>query len=277
MLSRLVQIYPAGAQATNDLGELPLFKAVLMGSVELVAQLIYAWPEGGKEILNFITDSEDVTSWDWEVLELCMRGSVNMLEKPEGLCHRFPNLMRFKIHPKKSKRYLTSFNDSPLPLKRRCLDSTCFQNENITISNFKPFLALHVAAENRYCSSIMNRVFQRYANQCYIKNSNGMLPLHLVANGRGQDMDFMKKILLENKKAVFVRDKCGRLPLHIAIQSRADFHLIKLLLEANEPAGYENCLSHDEFCNKTPFCMAAFCKCDLDILYMLLRGNPNIM
>ena len=65
-----------------------------------------------------------------------------------------------------------------------------------------------------------------------------------------QDMDFMKKILLENKKAVFVRDKWGRLPLHVALKSRADFHLIKLLLEANEPAGYENCLSHDEFCHK---------------------------
>ena len=96
----------------------------------------------------------------------------------------------------------------PLPLKRRCLDPTYFpQNENVTNSNFKPFLALHVAAENRYCYSIMNRVFERHANQYYIKSSNGILPLHLLANGRCQDKDFMKKILLENKKAAFIRDK----------------------------------------------------------------------
>jgi len=76
MAKFLVERYPPVMSKSNIRGEIPLFAAIRSGNVSLCAFLIRSWPGSGKEVLQAISDPDDVSSWEPAILNLCLRGAV---------------------------------------------------------------------------------------------------------------------------------------------------------------------------------------------------------
>mmetsp|Transcript_23188 Transcript_23188/g.54739 ORF Transcript_23188/g.54739 Transcript_23188/m.54739 type:complete len:625 (-) Transcript_23188:159-2033(-) len=76
MAKFLVEKCPSVMTKSNIRGEIPLFAAIRSGNVQLCAFLIRAWPGSGKQVLQTISDRDDVTSWKPAILDLCLRGAV---------------------------------------------------------------------------------------------------------------------------------------------------------------------------------------------------------
>jgi ankyrin repeat protein len=88
MMQFLVQKHPQGLKQANIRGETPLFPAVRSGNTELVKFMIHACPDGGKHVLQRVREDDTVDEWNPEILELCLRGAVNILgedDKEESL------------------------------------------------------------------------------------------------------------------------------------------------------------------------------------------------
>lgn len=79
MARYLIERFPVALQTANLRGEIPLFPAVRSAHVSLVALMIQAWPMGGKHILRNVRPDDNVTSWNWDIVELLLRGGVNNL------------------------------------------------------------------------------------------------------------------------------------------------------------------------------------------------------
>jgi hypothetical protein len=83
-----------GLSIANIRGEIPLFSAVRSGNVDLVILYLQGWPIGGVHILKAVSADDSIDDWDWNIVELCLRGAVGnfsdcpLLEgkEPPALC-----------------------------------------------------------------------------------------------------------------------------------------------------------------------------------------------
>jgi len=73
----LVEQFPSALVTANLRGEIPLFPAVRSRNIDLVVFLVQAWPNGGKFILQNVSQDDSVNAWDWDVVELLLRGAVD--------------------------------------------------------------------------------------------------------------------------------------------------------------------------------------------------------
>lgn len=73
----LIERYPTGLCTSNLRGEIPLFSAVRSENLDLVILYLQGWPYGGKYIVSSANSFDNVNEWDWNIIELCLRGSVN--------------------------------------------------------------------------------------------------------------------------------------------------------------------------------------------------------
>ena len=76
MAKFLVERYPPAMYESNIRGEIPLFAAIRSGNISLCAFLIRSWPASGKQVLQAISDPDNVASWEPTILNLCLRGAV---------------------------------------------------------------------------------------------------------------------------------------------------------------------------------------------------------
>lgn len=72
----LIERYPVGLTIANIRGEIPLFPAVRSGNVDLVTLYLQGWALGGMHILKAVSQDDNIHSWDWNIVELCLRGAV---------------------------------------------------------------------------------------------------------------------------------------------------------------------------------------------------------
>ena len=72
----LIERYSAGLSVANIRCEIPLFPAVRNGNVDLVVLFLQGWPAGGRHILKSVCADDNVQNWDWNIVELCLRGAV---------------------------------------------------------------------------------------------------------------------------------------------------------------------------------------------------------
>ena len=85
MMKFLVKLWPKGLSQENLRGETPLFPAVLSGNLELVNYMVRAWPSGGRSVLQQVGDADGVSGWSPDMLELCLRGAVNIWKTEENV------------------------------------------------------------------------------------------------------------------------------------------------------------------------------------------------
>lgn len=77
MAKFLVERCPDVMHKANIRGEIPLFAAIRSRNVPLCTFLVRAWPGSGKQVLQTISDPDDITSWEPVILDLCLRGAVD--------------------------------------------------------------------------------------------------------------------------------------------------------------------------------------------------------
>jgi len=317
---KLIEIYPDGLKQKNIFNELPIFAAVRFGSKELVAEMIRWYPEAGKAVVTEAISNDLVHDWDWDILELCLRGATRSLKHQlysssstlgASICPAIRIHGKLSItHRCQCFKYKKKTADKPSlksqdPLQTRATkkskaisvmmdpDNECPDfnverhrlgymslqaktNQKQKNNDERDFLALHATLECYSSIPIINRVLECYSEQMIRKDEYGMLPLHIAAyqanDSRG--ITAFNKIFDRNPAAALVSDSMGRLPLHLALQNKASFSVIKCLLEVNRPSAFVKCGTKDNFRTSIPLFIATSQDCCLDIVYTLFRGNP---
>jgi hypothetical protein len=88
----------------------------------------------------------------------------------------------------------------------------------------------------------------------------------------------MDQILSPFPDSAMARDNHGRLPLHVALESKAHFVFVKALIEACPESAVEPCNFHDaRFASIVPFSLAVAKDCSIDTIYFLLRCDPSVL
>ena len=147
-------------------------------------------------------------------------------------------------------------------------------------SYHRPFHHVHAALQCGASPSVLHCVLERYPQQLQEIDDLGKLPLHWAVEYGSENIAsiIIEKIWKPYKGATGVRDFLGRLPLHLALISKADCRIIKSLLDANPCSGVEKCGVLDKkFIDKLPLIMATEYGSDLSTMYMLLRCDPSIV
>jgi ankyrin repeat protein len=79
MAKYLMNQYPASLQTSNLRGEIPLFPAVRSACMELIVLMIQSWPMSGKYVLRNVSAEDHISSWNWDIIEVLLRGATNNL------------------------------------------------------------------------------------------------------------------------------------------------------------------------------------------------------
>jgi len=291
---KLIQLYPQGLRTANIRGELPLLAAVRKGCMDLVSLMIYCFPESGKIILGNLYQYDDVEQWDWDILELCLRGAVGKLDgciytyyecsKLEGKSkkRRYPSISCPASKQARVSR-VTRCNIKKMDVAHSgimCCDNCsndlpCQKGTNCP----SKFLALHAAIECEASVTVLYCILKDHAHQAFEVDNDGMLPLHIAAAHANSPhaQTVLQKIIDLNPNAAYKRDFRERLPLHIALSNGFGYQAIKLLFDANKAAAFVTCQSKDKFSGTYPLFMATSCDCELDVVFLLLVGDPGIL
>lgn len=307
MAAYLVGLYPEGLSKVNLRGETPLFPAIRSGNFELCTSLVYSWPQGGRQVIRAVGEEDDVEDWEDGLLELCLRGAVDMIETSNSLSkgepakeNSFPttamdpvaqqqpnssdldiNLPRSKSpalqkvkRRKKRSALAEGIGESPKRARSESDGISQGQSEN------KHFLPLHAALECEASSPVLNYLLDKYPNHLGIRDKNGMLPLHLaIQHGSPATLAVtMEKIWKPYKEACSMCDSQGRLPLHLALKARSDCLLVRSLLDSNPSAVDEvHNITDPDFVDTLPLLMAAEYECELTTVFMLTREDPSVL
>eukprot|EP00934_Nitzschia_sp_Nitz4_P008781 Nitzschia sp. Nitz4//scaffold208_size52459//17654//19495//NITZ4_006810-RA/size52459-processed-gene-0.24-mRNA-1//1//CDS//3329541651//8771//frame0 len=281
MMKFLAPKHPKGLIQENIRCETPLFPAVRSGNVDLVRYMLTVCPLGGRHVLQRVRDDDNVQDWDPELLELCLRGSVNnwTQELPSELDHAGASPSPTAASAPRRSESMGSFTSStseldinlprsksphldevPRPKKRSAKDdanSTTKRPRSESFSDIgslselkdrsehRSFYQLHAALESGASAAVLNHVLDIYGeSQLEAMDELGRLPLHvaLEASPNEQVTDvILERIWKPYPEACHERDFLGRLPLHHALLHRASPKIIQALLETNPSAGVEYC------------------------------------
>lgn len=232
----LIDKWPGALQATSLRGEIPLFSAVRSGNLSFVVCLLKAWHKGGKQILQNVTENDAVQDWDWNIIELCLRGaesnfngctmlSIKCFCECEHNCEQSPQVSKIVLKSGDKKRALVSLSLS----KKRLRAKDDLETECSCV--FRP---LHAALRANVNSRVLRAVLEKSARDLTCKDGDGALPIHVaVGNVTSKDtvQVCLKDILEKHPESARVRDKAKRLPLHRALESNADFSFVKALVD----------------------------------------------
>ncbi len=157
------------------------------------------------------------------------------------------------------------------------------RGDELTSRNTKerPFIHLHAALECGASPVVIRCILKQFPHQLTQPDDVGQFPLHkaVVYCRRDEEVSLTVDAILKPFPSISQkRDLQERLPLHIALKARADFRVIKPLLEANASASVDLCkVSDRRFRKVPPIIMAAEHDCDLSTVYTLLRADPSIL
>lgn len=310
----LLKAYPQGIKQINHRDETPLFAAARAPSLECVEVLVRAWPAGGRSVVQKLRPEDGIDNWDWKILELCLRGATNMLppmsdfdqhhesDHPHDnnfLTENFSNYAECKKPAQTNaqqdecrKRTGSLTGEYKRPSKKvKALDADenvnyNFRNSPKSYTHHKKFKALHAALESHASYTVLRRVLQLYSHQVFDVDHKNQTALHVAVQYlNNETLDKMshekivKEIIRLNPQSALKRDLNLRLPLHSALCAKppCPAELMKLLIDVNKSSAYEKCGSRDCFNEKEPLFMAMANDCDLETVFMFIRGNPSVL
>jgi ankyrin repeat protein len=158
----LVERYPPALCKSNIRGEIPLFAAIRSGNVPLCAFLIRSWPASGKQVLQeTVSDpTDDVSSWEPDILNLCLRGAVGNfsdLSTEECANYNIDDHANAIISNINSSNMFTTINGD---------------NGNILIPNTSTTASSTSAEQPGGTTTRIGRVVQAGIGGCYLMNGN---------------------------------------------------------------------------------------------------------
>jgi ankyrin repeat protein len=141
------------------------------------------------------------------------------------------------------------------------------------------FYQLHAALQVCSSPSVLECVLNHYSDQQLTQpDDDGKLPLHVaLSQPRSETVELiLSRVWEPHRQAAFCRDYLGRLPLHLALASKADSRLIEALLKENPSSGIDHCDAVDPiFGEKLPIHVATESGCDLSTIFLLVKGDPT--
>lgn len=301
----LIDRWPEGPQTTNLRGEIPLFAAVRSSNLSLVMCLLRAWHQGGKHILQNLTENDSVEDWDWNIVELCLRGAEgnfngcsmlnirskcacdhsttacehSRIEKSAEKCcgdekscgvEKCCEPQLKNCHTK--KRCMSSLSLSKKLLRKPDADQDCCQCA---------FYPVHAALRADVNPRVLRVVMEKSGQSLDRVDCVGAFPIHVAVSyltNKESIQVCLNDILKPHPEAVRVRDSENRLPLHRALESAADFSLVKALVDIYpksviEPYQTNNPNSE----SKSPLLLAVERGCDLSTVFFLVRSDPSFV
>lgn len=284
---------------SNIRGEIPLFAAIRSGNVPLCDFLIQSWPESGKQVLQATSASDDVSSWDPAILNLCLRGAVgNFLDlSPEerGLTDEHSRRVIERIHKRNKATVFayrpiddgntsTTDEESPATPERIPIDP------NSLIPRSKsPILETDTCCgKKRSSSGETNRTKKQrfgYTNEKGGEESFSLSSIRktLESNTFRQvhaalecsaTSDVLDCVLERYPEQHSVLDDYGRLPLHIAISHCRSEGSVDLILEKIWKPHQDACFVRDCF-GQLPLHLALLTRADSRLVRVLLDAYPS--
>jgi ankyrin repeat protein len=148
----------------------------------------------------------------------------------------------------------------------------------------RTFIRLHAALECQAASHVIAHILHQHPDDVTKMDERGRLALHWAVTHCREEaivdivlaMDCTKRSPFITSQAAATSDCSGKLPLHLAIESRAHVRVISALLQAHPAAGVEPCRIPGFF-DETPIHMATHYGCDLSTVFVLLRVDPSFV
>jgi len=299
--TRLIRQCPEALCLKNITGELPLDIALRNSPFHIVNDMVIAWPEGGRYVLQNVGQNENVDEWDWNKIELCLQAASGNFGREQCCCKNLNNNVKdFSVEDGLS---ILCEEDTELrAVEGKCAIceptssfnselSTAFviENYSFTLADIahitsskqinEEYLPLHSVLEITSSYSLIKRVLEMHPDQIDKEDKFKRLPLHVMSTHCvGGTVDIAASILRRYPEAVSHRDVFGRLPLHVALSNKAETQLVLSLIDEYPASAVEHCMTKDKkFSSIFPLFMATEYDCDLDVIFTLLRKMPILL
>jgi len=304
MMKFLVNFYPEGLKQENLRGEIPLFPAVQSGNIELVRFMIHSWPRGGRHVLQRVREDDNVTEWHPEILEVCLRGAVDIWGKKDpagdvGDKDYVDEVAAVSVVPSAptatlSDKYINLVSGSldghsaPTLPPPSHVGSQGSSGLEITLPRSKsPILEISEgSAKKRYSrdgegsrkrSRLGSKDNQDPLSECWEALEHRCFHELHAALDCGVSLSVLTCLLdRHGESQLNALDDLGRMPLHIAMKA-SSFHngqLVDSILERIWKPYQEACF-HRDFLGQLPLHLALTNCVDSKLVKALLKSNPR--
>jgi len=304
MAKFLVERYPPAMYKSNIRGEIPLFAAIRSGNKSLCAFLIRSWPGSGKQVLQAVTDPDDVISWEPAILNLCLRGAVGNFTdlSPEELRYTDDQAKSIidKVMNNDGGAYFTQKpyqllsdkdNEKLMELGHISPDSAALKQASpgadlLSPRCKSPILVSDDCGKKRSSSSVVNSnkrqhcgstghddktreisFYQNTLQKCSFYQVHTALECSATTN-------VLECILERYPEQRTVVDDYGRLPLHIAMSQYRSRGYVDFVLEHIWEPNQNACFSRDFF-GRLPLHLALMARADSRLVKVLLDMYPS--
>lgn len=283
----LIDQWPGGLQTTSLRGEIPLFAAVRAGNLSIVVCILKAWYQGGKHVLQNVTGSDSVEDWDWNIVELCLRGA-------EGNFKGCPMInIRTRCECDHSIccacKSGKPFDCSDGWTKKRAKTSLSLSKKRLRLSDPEEqfcsceFLPVHAALRADVHPRVLSSVLKQSTQDLTQVDCSGALPIHIAVSNITNTEAIqlcLEKVLKPHPQALQIPDNSNRLPLHRALLANANFAFIKALIETYPKSAVETYHARESKRKpegKSPLVLAIEQDCSLDTIFFLLQRDPTFV
>ena len=279
----LIERFPVALQTTNLRGEIPLFPAVRSSNIDLVCLMIQAWPRGGRHILRNVSADDNVSSWNWEILELLLRGAVSNLHGCAVLEGREPptvqltddieptalaspeEVERQKKKAKKARKEASRQDDQPQPPRlveapERWLPQAGMAAAPFFPSALPPPAVAAMPAARRNSPLLLDH------------NTGGDAAVPSLERYGKKHERKRSRLQLHDVECAKVAPRRVFLPLHAALESKSSSHVIRHVLKLHGG----NCRQRDERGRLPLHWAVEHCHRQDAVVQLLLREDNGI-
>jgi len=282
----ILAAFPEGATARSTKGKLPLHLASRWGNMDTVSALLSSYPEG---LVSLDWESSPplhiaLTEGNIEIARHLIQQNSGALkvrnihgELPIDIALKSAPLVLFNeminAWPESGMFALQKFlyqddDDTELEWCKidLCLQAAAKKQE-------KKYLPLHLILELSSSPALVRRVLAVCPDMIEKEDEAMRLPLHVaVSRFKDENYGVTLEILEAFPFAAKHKDIFGRLPLHVALTSKAHVSVVSALLKVYPESGVQEC----ERKSNIPLHMALEYQCNIDVVFTLFRQDPMI-
>lgn len=298
MAKFLAERYPPLMYESNIRGEIPLFAAIRSGNVPLSDFLIQSWPESGRKVLQTTGYSDNVSSWDPAILNLCLRGAVgnfrDLSPEERGLTDEHSRRVIERIHKRNKAtafayRLIDDGNPNTVNEESPATPERPTDLNSLIPRSKSPILETDTCCgKKRSSAGETNRTKKQrfgyinekdgeenFALSTYLKTleSNTFRQVH-AALECSATTDVLDCVLERYPEQHSVVDDYGRLPLHIAISHCRSDGSVDLILEKILKPHQDASFVRDCF-GQLPLHLALMTRADSRLVRALLDAYPS--
>ena len=251
----LINECPHALKLKDIRGVLPLETAIRnLTSLQLFSKMVLSWPEGCKCLLENIGNDENVSSWEWRKIELCLQAASGALETN-------PNINPTDKNPCNYRLLHTALELSSCSSLHYRVINTC--KDLVLRRDGQGRYPLHIATKHKTeCSlSVIEKLLDIYPEAASEKDSFCNLPLH-IAISHQSNASIVMALLVANPPSATEScySTCSNLvyglpPLLLAIHCGCNMDTIYTLARF-DPSFFVT----KDYTRSVDFCMHNLCK-----------------